>query len=96
MAVRQQAGLRNASRMSARRSHRTRSRRKRCSQAVGAAAVRGLSWQVLFRAASRRTGHDGFPVIRPTSDYGVSGLAGGSEWMRSWQMSQATTVLRRR
>jgi hypothetical protein len=26
----------------------------------------------------------------------VSGLAGCSEWMRSWQMSQATTVLRRR
>ncbi|AVH61485.1 MULTISPECIES: DUF2637 domain-containing protein [Streptomyces] len=28
-------------------------------------------WQVLFRAASRRTGHDGFPIIRLSSDYSV-------------------------
>jgi hypothetical protein len=35
-------------------------------------AVRCLPVQVLFRAASRRTGHDGFPVIRLSSDYGVS------------------------
>ncbi|GHJ29654.1 hypothetical protein TPA0910_40870 [Streptomyces hygroscopicus subsp. sporocinereus] len=41
-------------------------------------AARCLQWQVLFRAASRRTGHDGFPVIRLSSDYGVSGLAGCS------------------
>ena len=35
-------------------------------------AARCLPVQVLFRAASRRTGHDGFPVIRLSSDYGVS------------------------
>ena len=59
-------------------------------------AARCLPEQVLFRAASRRTGHDGFPVIRLSSDYGASGLVGRSEWIRSWQVSQATTVLRRR
>ncbi|WP_329167355.1 hypothetical protein OHB49_44715 (plasmid) [Streptomyces sp. NBC_01717] len=35
--------------------------------------------RVLFRAASRRTGHDGFPVIRLSSDYGVNGEA-VSQW----------------
>lgn len=35
-------------------------------------AARCLPWQVLFRAASRRTGRDGFPIIRLSSDYGVS------------------------
>lgn len=31
---------------------------------------------VLFRAASRRTGFDGFPIIRLSSDYCVSGVTG--------------------
>src|SRR5215468_6419439 len=38
-------------------------------------AARCLSWQILFRAASRRTGRDGFPIIRLSSDYSVSGWA---------------------
>ena len=46
-------------------------------------AVRCPPWQVLFRAASRRTGHDGFPVIRLSSDYCVSVLADRCEWIRS-------------
>jgi len=36
---------------------------------------------VLFRAASRRTGRDGFPVIRLSGDYVVSGAAGCPQWM---------------
>jgi hypothetical protein len=36
-------------------------------------AARCLPWQILFRAASRRTGRDGFPIIRLSSDYSVSG-----------------------
>ena len=47
---------------------------------VGRAArfQRGL---VLFRAASRRTGRDGFPIIRLSSDYDVSGATVGPLWM---------------
>jgi hypothetical protein len=59
-------------------------------------AARCLPWQVLFRTASRRTGHDGFPVIRLSRDHGVNDLAVCASWMWSWQASQARTVLRRR
>lgn len=52
--------------------------------------------QVLLRAASRRTGLDGFPIIRLSSDYCVSGVAGCPVWMWSWQEAQTTRVLRRR
>jgi len=52
--------------------------------------------QVLFRAASRRTGRDGFPIIRLSSDYYVSGGVGRPVWMLSWQGPQTTRVLRRR
>jgi hypothetical protein len=38
---------------------------------------------VLFRAASRRTGRDGFPIIRLSSDYCVSGVTGFPVWMWS-------------
>jgi hypothetical protein len=51
---------------------------------------------VFFRAASRRTGLDGFPIIRLSSDYRVSGSAGFPVWMSSWQVGQTTSVLRRR
>jgi hypothetical protein len=51
---------------------------------------------VLFRAASRRTGRDGFPVIRLSSDYCVRDGAGCPAWIRSWQVAQTTRVLRRR
>jgi hypothetical protein len=40
-------------------------------------------WLVLFRAASRRTGLDGFPVIRLSSDYFVSGAIGCPLWIWS-------------
>lgn len=50
---------------------------------------------VLFRAASRRTGLDGFPIIRLSSDYCVSGAAGCPVWIWSWQEAQTTRVLRR-
>src|SRR4051812_2951410 len=55
-----------------------------------------LLGQVLFRAASRRTGLDGFPIIRLSSDYCVSDAAGCPVWMWSWQEAQTTRVLRRR
>src|SRR5690348_10151561 len=51
---------------------------------------------VLFRAASRRTGLDGFPIIRLSSDYCVRDGAGCLAWIRSWQVAQTTRVLRRR
>ena len=38
---------------------------------------------VLFRAASLRTGRDGFPVIRLSSDYFVSGVIGCPLWIWS-------------
>ena len=47
---------------------------------------------VLFRAASRRTGCDGFPIVRLSSDYCVSGVAGGPVWMWPWQEAQTTRV----
>jgi len=50
---------------------------------------------VLFRAASRRTGLDGFPIIRLSSDYCVSDAAGCPVWMWPWQEAQTTRVLRR-
>ena len=49
----------------------------------------------LFRAASRRTGFDGFPIVRLSSDYCVSGAAGFPVWMRLWQEAQTTRALRR-
>jgi hypothetical protein len=52
--------------------------------------------QVLFRAASRRTGLDGFPIIRLSSDYCVRGAVGRPEWIWLWQAVQTTRVLRRR
>ena len=51
---------------------------------------------VLFRAASRRTGFDGFPIVRLSSDYCVSGMAGCPVWARLWQVAQTTKVLRLR
>jgi hypothetical protein len=36
---------------------------------------------VLFRVVSLQTGRDGFPVIRLSSDYGVSVAAGCRSWM---------------
>jgi hypothetical protein len=51
---------------------------------------------VLFRAASRRSGLDGFPIIRLSSDYCVRTGAGCLAWIRSWQEAQTTRVLRRR
>lgn len=51
---------------------------------------------VLFRAASRRTGFDGFPIVRLSSDYCVSGKTGCPVWARLWQEAQTTRVLRRR
>jgi hypothetical protein len=87
----------NASLLAGKASKSRTRRRERISQPDGWAARRGAGrGRVLFRTASRRTGLDGFPVIRLSSDYCVSGLAGRSEWIRSWQVSQATTVLRRR
>ena len=61
---------------------------------VGRAArcQRGL---VLFRAASRRTGRDGFPIIRLSSDYCVRDGAGCRVWIMPWQVAQTTRVLRR-
>jgi hypothetical protein len=50
---------------------------------------------VLFRAASRRTGLDGFPIIRLSSDYCVSDAVGCPVWMWPWQEAQTTRVLRR-
>jgi hypothetical protein len=50
---------------------------------------------VLFRAASRRTGFDGFPIVRLSSDYCVGGVAGCPVWTWSWQEAQTTRVLRR-
>jgi hypothetical protein len=50
---------------------------------------------VLFRAASRRTGLDGFPIIRLSSDYCVSVATGCPVWMWPWQEAQTTRVLRR-
>lgn len=38
-------------------------------------AARCLMRQILFRAASRRTGLDGFPIIRLSGDYCVGGAA---------------------
>jgi hypothetical protein len=65
-------------------------------QADGWAAQRGASvWLVLFRAASRRTGFDGFPIVRLSSDYCVSGVDGCPVWIWPWQAAQTTRVLRR-
>ena len=46
-------------------------------------AARCLPWQVLFRAASRRTGRDGFPIIRLSSDHRVGDSADRVTWIRS-------------
>ncbi len=62
---------------------------------VGRAAM-WLPWQLLFLASSRRTGLDAFAITRLSSDHGVNDLAACASWMRSWQVSQATTVLGRR
>jgi hypothetical protein len=42
-----------------------------------------MGWS--FRAASRRTGLDGFPIVRLSSDYCVSGVAGCPMWRWPWQ-----------
>ena len=64
--------------------------------ADGSAARRGASCGLaLFPAASRRTGFDGFPIVRLSSDYCVSGAAGCPAWIWSWQEAQTTRVLRR-
>src|SRR4051812_46919391 len=47
---------------------------------------------VLVRAASRRTGFDGFPIVRLSSDYWVSGMAGCAVWVRLWQEAPTTRV----
>ncbi|MGH3738148.1 MAG: hypothetical protein ACRDT6_21435 [Micromonosporaceae bacterium] len=44
-------------------------------------AARYLPWLALFRAASRRTGRDGFPIIRLSSDYDVSDAIGCRSWI---------------
>jgi hypothetical protein len=52
---------------------------------MGRRAARRLPRQVLFRTASRRTGLDGFPIIRLSSDYCVDDPVARAAWMRSWQ-----------
>jgi len=44
-------------------------------------AARYLPRLALFRVVSLQTGRDGFPVIRLSSDYGVSVAAGCRSWM---------------
>ena len=50
--------------------------------------------QVLLRAASRRTGHDGFPIIRLSSDRCVSGMGAhaGHPALRGWAAYYRTVV----
>jgi hypothetical protein len=50
-------------------------------QAIGLAAPRVPAGQVL--SAIPPIGHDGFPIIRLSSDYGVSVAVGCPAWIRS-------------